>query len=88
MLHASYMKNYMLALKIAFQKCSSLNYMYLDTCTHIGRGGVGIYFDVKRFRMNTYVMYLVYTVKPLDSGHTGGRTLIRCREVVPISEVD
>ena len=28
------------------------------------------------------------TVKPLNSGHIGGRTLVRCREVVPISEVD
>ena len=28
------------------------------------------------------------TVKPLNSGHIGGRTLVHCREVVPISEVD
>ena len=29
-----------------------------------------------------------HTVKPLNSGHIGGRTLVGCREVVPISEVD
>ena len=28
-----------------------------------------------------------YTVKPLKSGHIGGRTLVGCGEV-PISEVD
>ena len=28
------------------------------------------------------------TVKPLNSRHTGGRTLVRCREVDPISAVD
>ena len=28
------------------------------------------------------------TVKPLNSGHIGCRTLVRCREVIPISEVD
>ena len=27
-------------------------------------------------------------MKPLNSGHIGGRTLVRCREVVPISEID
>ena len=28
------------------------------------------------------------TVKPLNSGHIEDRILVRCREVVPISEVD
>ena len=28
------------------------------------------------------------TVKPLNNGHIGGRALIHCREVVPISKVD
>ena len=26
-------------------------------------------------------------MKPLNSGHTGGRTLVHCREVVPLSEI-
>ena len=29
----------------------------------------------------------ITTVKPLKSGHIGGRTLVRCREVVPTAEV-
>ena len=29
-----------------------------------------------------------YTVKPLNSGHIGGRTLVHCGEVVPLLEVD
>ena len=27
------------------------------------------------------------TVKPLNSGHIGGKAFVRCREVVPILEV-
>ena len=34
------------------------------------------------------VVHFWCTVKPLNSGHIGGRTLVRCREGVPISEVD
>ena len=30
-------------------------------------------------------MYL-YTVEPLNNGHSGDRPLVHCREVVPISE--
>ena len=28
-----------------------------------------------------------HTVKPLNSGHIGGEAIVRCREIVPISEV-
>ena len=35
------------------------------------------------------ILYIVYTctVEPLNNGHSGDRPLVRCREVVPISEV-
>ena len=32
--------------------------------------------------------YETFTVKYLNSGHIGDRTLVHCTEVVPISEVD
>ena len=38
------------------------NILVLQLCTHIGRGGISIYFDIERFRMNTYITYLVYTL--------------------------
>ena len=31
---------------------------------------------------------ILSTVKPLNNGHTEGRSLVRCRGVVPISEVE
>ena len=31
---------------------------------------------------------IISTVKPLNSRHTGGRTLVHCRGVIPISKVD
>ena len=34
-----------------------------------------------------YQTFNVYTVKPLNNGHFGGSNVVRCREVVPISEV-
>ena len=34
------------------------------------------------------LMSFLSTVKPLNGGHIGDRTLVRCREVVPTSEVD
>ena len=43
------------------------------------------------YKVNIHVIILntvKSTVKPLKSGHIGGRTLVRCGEVVPISEVD
>ena len=39
-------------LRIALEKCSSFK-LILDACTHAGRGGVGIHFDVERFITNT-----------------------------------
>ncbi len=30
----------------------------------------------------------LFAVKPLNSGHIGGRTLVHYREVVPISDID
>ena len=36
----------------------------------------------------SYFIYKIIAVEPLNNGHTGGRNLVLCMEVVPISEVD
>ena len=53
MLHKNYNRIICIWLK-CFPKCSSF-----DTCTQIGRGGV---YDVERFKTNTYMTYLAYTL--------------------------
>ena len=34
-----------------------------------------------------YIRILPNTVEPPNNGHIGGRSLVRCKEAVPISEV-
>ena len=54
-------------------------------CTRVERIGE----REREKRVNLYIAYMyVFTVKTLNSGHIGGRTLVHCREVVPILEVD
>ena len=43
---------------------------------------------VKRPSLHNLLIDSHDTVKPLNSGHIGSKTLVCCREVVPISEVD